>query len=59
MPKRKLENREQRLGPEKRPSRARRLRIGAQRLRRASLTHRNVGGSHTTGNDTAETGLFG
>jgi exodeoxyribonuclease-1 len=26
---------------------------------RTSLTRRNVGGSHTPGNDTAETGLFG
>src|SRR5450759_5524648 len=58
-PKRKLKNDEQRLGPEKRPSRARRLRIGAQRLRRASLTHRNVGASRTPGNCSAETGLAG
>ena len=58
-PKRKLKNDEQRPGPEKRPSRARRLRIGAQRLRRASLTHRNVGASRTPGNRSAETGLAG
>lgn len=44
---------------QKRTSRARRLRIGAQRLRRASLTHRNVGASHTPGNRSAETRLAG
>src|ERR1035438_1089412 len=59
VPKRKLKNDEQRLGPEKRPSRTRRPRIDAQRLRHASLSRRNVGGTRAPGNDTAETGLFG
>ena len=59
VPKRKLKNGEQRLGPEKRPSRTRRPRIDAQRLRHASLSHRNVGGTRAPGNDTAETGLAG
>src|ERR1017187_8079334 len=59
VPKRKLKNDEQRLGPEKRPSHTRRPRIDAQRLRHASLSRRNVGGTRAPGNDTAETGLFG
>src|SRR5450830_1627620 len=58
-PKRKLKNDEQRLGPEKRPSCTRRPRIDAQRLRHASLSRRNVGGTRAPGNDTAETGLAG
>src|SRR5438105_12952960 len=33
--------------------------IADQRLGRASLTRGNVGGSHTTANDTAETALYG
>src|SRR5450759_1633870 len=58
-PKRKLENREQRLALQKPRSRAESLEIAEQRLRRNSLSRRNVGGAHTPGNNTAETGLFG
>jgi hypothetical protein len=58
-PKRKLENNEQRLVLEKRSSRTRCSRIGAQRLRHASLSRRNVGGTHTPGNRAVETRLAG
>src|SRR6266436_7434638 len=58
-PKRKSENGEQRLAPEKHHSETERLEIADQRLGRASLTRRNVGGSHTPGNHTAETALPG
>ena len=58
-PKRKLENGEQRLGPETRRPRTKTLGIRARRPGRTSLTHRNVGGSHTPGNHTAETALTG
>jgi D-tyrosyl-tRNA(Tyr) deacylase len=56
-PKRKLENNEQRPGPKKRPSRTRCPQIGVQRPRHVSLSGRNVGGTHTPGNRTVETGL--
>src|SRR5450755_2841000 len=58
-PKRKLETNEQRPGLEKRPSCTRCPRICAQRRLHVSLSRRNVGGTHTPGNDTAETGLAG
>ena len=58
-PKRKLENGEQRLAPKTHPSRTEIPEIAGQRLGRASLTRGNVGGSHTPGNHTAETGLPG
>ena len=58
-PKRKLENGKQRLGPETRRPRTKTLGIRARRPGRTSLTHRNVGGSHTPGNHTVETGLGG
>ena len=54
-PKRKLENGEQRLPPQNTRSRAESSEIAGRRLRRASLTHGNVGGSHTPGNHVAET----
>ena len=58
-PKRKLKNGEQRLAPEIHPFKTANLENANQRHRRACLTRRNVGGSHTPGNLTAETGLVG
>jgi hypothetical protein len=45
--------------PENRRSRTKSLEIAVQRLGHTSLTRRNVGGSPTSGNQTAETELAG
>jgi hypothetical protein len=58
-PKRKLENGEQRLAPENLRYTTENLEIADQRLARTSLSRGNVGGFHTPGNHTAETGLVG
>jgi hypothetical protein len=58
MPKRKLENGEQRPVPETLRSWTESPEIAGQRLGRSRLTRRNVGGSHP-GNHTPETGLPG
>ncbi len=58
-PKWKLKNGEQRPAPETRPARTEIPEIADQRLGRPSLTRRNVGDSHTPGNNTPETGLPG
>jgi hypothetical protein len=58
-PKRKLENGEQRLAPENLRYTTENLEIAGQRLARTSLRRGNVGGFHTPGNHTAETGLAG
>jgi hypothetical protein len=52
----KLENSEQRPAPETRPAWTEIPEIANQRPGRASLTRRNVAGSHTPGNYTPETG---
>src|SRR5260370_40374665 len=57
--KRKLENGDKRLAPQNHGSRTESPEIAGQRLGRARLTRRNVGGSHTPRNHTAETGLAG
>src|ERR1700694_4468773 len=59
MPKRKLENGEQRRALEIRRSRTESLEIAEQRLGHVRLTRGNVDGSHTPGNHTEETGLSG
>jgi hypothetical protein len=55
----KLENREQRPASQNPCSRAEILEIAEQRLEPASLSRRNVGGTHTPGNDTPEAALPG
>ena len=59
MPKRKLENGEQRLAPQSHQSRAESPEFAGQRLGRASITRGNVGSSHTAGNRIGETALAG
>jgi hypothetical protein len=55
----KLENGGQRLAPPNHRPRPEILKIADHRLGRANLTRGNVGGSHTPGNNTAETELAG
>jgi len=57
--KRKLENRKQRLAPQKPRSTPESMEIADQRLGCTSLTSRDVGDSRTSGNRTIETGLAG
>jgi hypothetical protein len=59
MPKRKLENREQRFAAQSYQSGAEMQKIAVWRRGLAHLTRGNVGSSHTPGNNTAETGLAG
>jgi hypothetical protein len=59
LPKRKLENGEQRLAPESHQSRPEIPEFADQRLGRASLTCGNVGCSHAPGNRIVETALTG
>ena len=59
MPERKLENGEQRLAPQSHQSRLESPTFADQRLRRASLTGGNVGGSHAPRNHIVETTLAG
>jgi hypothetical protein len=59
IPKRKLENGEQRLALQTGRSTLEVLKIADQRLWRTGLNRGNVGGSHTPGNNTAETTLAG
>jgi hypothetical protein len=59
MPKRKLENGEQRLAPQSHQSSPDIPEFAGQRLRRASLTRGNIGGSHTPGYCIVETALAG
>jgi len=58
-PKRKLENSERRLAPQSHRSRPKSPEFPDQRLRRTSLTPRNVGGSLKPGNCIVETALRG
>src|SRR5580693_213652 len=59
IPKRKLENGEQRLAPPKPPVQSRKSGICHQRLVHTSITRGNVGSSRTAGNRIGETALAG
>src|ERR1700730_7131499 len=59
MPKRKLENSEQRPAPLTRPQNTEMPEIAGQRLRRIGLTRGNIGDSPPPRNNNPETGLAG
>jgi len=59
MPKRELENGEQRLAPQNYPPGPESPEFADRRLGRDSLIHGTVGGSHTPGNPIVETALAG